>query len=385
MRRNGHDHTKKTMVFPKGLCALSLLSALGTASSFSPFYRTATRTAAAPGSAFAFPPTNSRGSLFLFSVTTTETDDVDRETVETIRSSCGTRTVTLVGTAHLSQASNEQVERIIATIKPDAVMVELDVSRLERIGYDDVDDLGYASVVTVDDVAARLREEQLLLKKKTNTSWIDLPGRFATNLFLDAFTAVARQFLTGMYDNMAEKMENDAGPGGEFRTAIEAGQTHGAKLLILGDRASESTIRRGAELAVESGDPFGVLNRLNEVNRREIDALEDRVRNELQRRTNGSDDDDGDEVRVVDNAEVTVAMMETMKSDTTFRTRLFEKLEQEVPVFTEAFLRERDYIMSESIIRETRKEDIATVVGVVGLAHVPGIKKKLQKSLAKTN
>ena len=53
----------------------------------------------------------------------------------------------------------------------------------------------------------------------------------------------------------------------------------------------------------------------------------------------------------------------------TFCTKLFEKLEQEVPVFTEAFLCKRNYIMWESILRERRNEDIATIIGVVGLAQ----------------
>jgi pheromone shutdown protein TraB len=77
----------------------------------------------------------------------------------------------------------------------------------------------------------------------------------------------------------------------------------------------------------------------------------------------------------VDTKEFNVAMVERMKTDTQFRNRLFSRLEQEVPEFTQSFLVERDYIMAEVIRRET---DAKHVVAVVGLAHVPGMAENLR-------
>jgi pheromone shutdown protein TraB len=58
---------------------------------------------------------------------------------------------------------------------------------------------------------------------------------------------------------------------------------------------------------------------------------------------------------------------------------LFAKLEQEVPEFTQAFVKERDYIMSRAIGRELQLDaTVERVVAVVGLAHVPGIQSNLQ-------
>ena len=82
----------------------------------------------------------------------------------------------------------------------------------------------------------------------------------------------------------------------------------------------------------------------------------------------------------VEPADIKVAMMEALKEDIQFRDRLFQKLEAEVPEFTMAFLKERDYIMSESIRREVMEgeRDVRHVVGVVGLGHVPGMEANLE-------
>jgi pheromone shutdown protein TraB len=64
----------------------------------------------------------------------------DEESTVTLTSPSG-QTITLIGTAHLSQRSNEQVQRLIEQIQPDVVMVELDPSRLHRIGIESVDDI----------------------------------------------------------------------------------------------------------------------------------------------------------------------------------------------------------------------------------------------------
>jgi pheromone shutdown protein TraB len=189
-----------------------------------------------------------------------------------------------------------------------------------------------------------------------------------------------------MYKNMSKDIiGNENGSGGEFLVAIRAAKAcPSCHTLVLGDRSSLTTIRRAALLAMKSGDPLGVLNRLQQSNAEEMEQLETRVRNDLMmaKANNKSE---------VDQSEVQLAMMETLKVDTQFRNRLFLKLEQQVPEFTQAFLKERDHSMSESIRREldllsssstststtisssSNSKTVQHVVGVVGLAHVPGM------------
>ena len=86
--------------------------------------------------------------------------------------------------------------------------------------------------------------------------------------------------------------------------------------------------------------------------------LESKVRDDLIRQrkqqhqkkdTEGEEEKRGDVDDDIDQGDLTVAMMEALKQDNSFRNNLFRQLEQEVPEFTQAFLKERDYIMSESI------------------------------------
>ena len=289
----------------------------------------------------------------------------DESTVVRVTSPTGQQ-ITLVGTAHLSEKSNDQVHRIIETVQPNAVMVETDPSRLGRIGIPKMQDIQVARVVTVADI-------ELPLPTTKSKPWFLQPMEWAKDAFIKAFTQVARALLTNMYNEMGNQM--NAKGGGEFLRAIQCAENCTAcDTVILGDRDSLVTIQRAAALALQSGDALGVLGRLDQVNKQEMDKLEQKVRCELQEKF-GND-------TVVEESQVAVAMMETLKEETEFRTRLFARLEQEVPEFTQALLKERDYLMSESILRELKRPDVKKVVGVVGIAHVPGIEKHLKDVFA---
>ena len=297
----------------------------------------------------------SRQLLFLSSSISSDdnggNDDVGGGTVSSWTSPSG-QVITLIGTAHLSEKSNDEVERVIGELQPNIVMVELDKTRLSRIGIDSVKDINL-QVVTSEDIE--------LPNNNNESPWYWM--------FLNGFAQVARKMLTGMYNDMSSKMNNKDGGGGEFLVAIRAAEScEVCTKLILGDRDSVTTIQRAAQLAMESGNPFRVLQKLSEANGQEMEQLESRLRQEL-----------GDDV---DSAEFQVAMMEELKTDADLRNRLFAKLEKEVPEFTQAFLHERDYIMSRVIAREIENNSsVQRVVAVVGLAHVPGIQSNLESMI----
>eukprot|EP00536_Pseudo-nitzschia_multiseries_P014167 jgi/Psemu1/291294/fgenesh1_pg.665_\ len=287
-------------------------------------------------------------------------DQEDDNTVVSITHPTTGQTVTLIGTAHLSEKSNNQVQRLIETLQPNAVMIEIDPSRLERLGFNSPDEIKVDRVTDSEDIEVPAAPLQ------TMSGVVGM----AQKALVGGFALVARLLLTQMYKSMENEMDQKA--GGEFVRAVRSAENCTVcDTIILGDRNSVRTIQRVAEIAIESGDFFGVLNRLQAVNKEEIDKLEPMVREKLlrQKGKEGCDDFELDEV------ELTTAMMETLKEDKQFRTRLFSKLEQDVPEFTQAFLKERDYLMSESIRRELdlRPEEVKNVVGVVGLAHVPGM------------
>jgi len=265
----------------------------------------------------------------------------------------GNQLVTLVGTAHLSKASKDQVTAIIESTQPDSVMVELDPSRLKRIGIASTKDLGLP-FATAEDIQVPLKEDD----KLPTPWWMPLQ-----NFLLSGFSKVGRTLLTGMYNDMGDSM-GEVG-GGEFRAAIEAAKkTPSCQKIILGDRDSLITLRRAAELAIRSGDPLGVMTRLSEANDAETNELQQRVLDEAPDKAD-------------DEAYMTRATIEALKADSGIRNRIFERLEKDVPEFSRAFITERDYIMAEAIQREL-SSGAKHVVGVVGLAHVPGISANLE-------
>ena len=270
------------------------------------------------------------------------------------------RKVTLIGTAHLSQKSNDQVKCIIETTKPDAILIELDPARLERIGLTE-EDLG-ANVCAVDNVIPPLLLDDL--EAMQNRPWWSGLAEFC----LDRVAEFARGYLTDMYTEMGKGMGKDGLiGGGEFLAAINAVKCNDeycntCTKIVLGDRNSIATIRRAAELAIRSGNPLDTLRRLASINQEELDEMQEKLRHEL-------------EEKGADPGELGIAIVETLKSDSALRNRIFERLEQEVPEFTRAFVTERDYIMAEAIRREI---DARHIVAVVGLAHLPGISATLQ-------
>jgi len=310
----------------------------------------------------------------LFSVETSSStivtaDDQDEKTVVSITNPKTGQVVTLIGTAHLSEKSNDQVQKLIENLQPDAVMIEMDPSRLERIGIESADNIRIEKVTDAEDIVLPMAPQ-----KNTN-GFLGM----AQTAFVGAFSQAARLFLTQMYKSLENDMDQKA--GGEFLRAIQSAENCTATgTVILGDRNSVETIKRMAQLAMESGDFFGVLNRLKDINTEEMDKFDDQMRKELLRQKGQEDNDQF----VLDETEVITALMEALKEDEEFRTRLFSKIEQGVPEFTQAFLKERDYVMSESIRRELdqRPKEVQTVVGVVGLAHVPGMEKHFQAVFA---
>ena len=281
----------------------------------------------------------------------------------------------------MSKQSQNQVQTIIRKVQPNVVMVELDPTRLERIGISSIDSIkNDNNKNTIDRVLTA--PEEILLTAATpqqGLSWI------LQQLFLKGFSVIARKLLTSMYDDMKERQnsikdgdtdpiaDNEIIPGGEFLTAIQEAQICTAcHTLVLGDRSSITTIQRAAELAWNSGDAFGVLKRLAEENGKAMEELKERVKVQLGCDENNSTKDD--EIRFE------MAVIEALKEDSTVREKLFQKLEQNVPEFTQAFLKERDIIMSESIRKEIDQPDVERIVGVVGLAHVKGIQRNLQQS-----
>ena len=118
------------------------------------------------------------------------------------------RTITLIGTAHVSQESADLVRRVIETEQPDTVCVELCASRLQSIRQ-----------------KARWQEMDIIKVVKEKKAFLLL-----SNLILASFQK-----------RIADRM--DIKPGQEMITAVEAAETAGAEVW-LADRDIRITLSR---------------------------------------------------------------------------------------------------------------------------------------------
>ncbi|HTM46673.1 MAG TPA: TraB/GumN family protein [Polyangiaceae bacterium] len=118
------------------------------------------------------------------------------------------RTLTLVGTAHVSKKSVEEVEHVIDTLRPDTVCVELDQTRYDNL----IDEDRFRKL----DIFQIIRQQKALY-------------------FLSTLTLSAFQKKLG--DKLGVK------PGAEMHAAINKAKTLDAT-LVLADRDIQATLKR---------------------------------------------------------------------------------------------------------------------------------------------
>jgi pheromone shutdown-related protein TraB len=135
------------------------------------------------------------------------------------------REIFLVGTAHVSKKSVEEVERLIDELRPDAVCVELDAARYETL----LDESRWRRL----DVRAVLREDR-------------------------AGLMLASLLFSGFQKRLGDRL--GVRPGSEMLAAARAAERVGAK-IVLADRDVQATLRRcyGALGALDRSKIFVAL------------------------------------------------------------------------------------------------------------------------------
>ncbi|XP_057371312.1 uncharacterized protein LOC130692251 isoform X2 [Daphnia carinata] len=247
------------------------------------------------------------------------------ETVTQLTSKDGVK-VFLVGTAHFSQESQEDVAKTILMTRPRVVVVELCVSRLNILRFDEQ---------TILEEAKNLNMEKV---RSTIKQYGAVQGALYL-LFLSTSAHLTRQL--GM------------APGGEFRRAYhEARNVHGCR-IHLGDRPIHVTLHR-ALAALSLWQKAKLVWHLL-LNRGPISA---------------------EEVERCKQKDLLEEMLEEMTG--------------EFPPLSRVFVQERDLCLAHSMqlaaadaASEARSNgqlnEPPTVVGVVGIGHVAGISRYFEK------
>jgi len=230
--------------------------------------------------------------------------------------------VYLVGTAHFSQESNEDVAAVIQAVKPDIVVLELCKARTTVLHLDEEKSLELAKDLTLEKVAEMVRSQGALQGVMTCT-------------------------MLSMSAHLTKEL--GMAPGGEFRRAYREAKEVPGCLVHLGDRPIQITLKRA----------FGSLSYWQ--------MLKLAV------------------TMLTSNVKVTKDDVEKYKQKDILEAML-EEMAGEYPNFTRVLVEERDTFLAHSLRlavdgpwRTAPQNDDGgsaeepVVVGVVGIGHVNGI------------
>jgi pheromone shutdown-related protein TraB len=156
------------------------------------------------------------------------------------------RTIHLIGTAHISQDSVDEVQRVIAELRPDTVCVELDQGRFDALTQEH-------------------RFEKLDIKKIVREN--------------RALAVLASLTLTAFQKRIGKKL--GVSPGAELLAAVRATDAVGAK-LVLADRDVQATLKRswaslrGSDRAQLMFVMVGSFFSSNEISAEQVEAMKDK-------------------------------------------------------------------------------------------------------------
>lgn len=245
------------------------------------------------------------------------------ETVTVLETDYGSK-VYLVGTAHFSLESQEDVAKTIQAVQPDSVMIELCKSRVNMLSLDEATILEEAKGLSFQKIAATLEQNGLL-------------------------QGVLYFLLLSMSAHLTKQL--GMAPGGEFRRAYHEAQQVPGCLVHLGDRPIHVTLQRAlAKLSLwqKIRIAWHMLRAKGPISKEEVERCKQKD------------------------------LLEEMLAEMT----------GEFPELSQVFVTERDIYLAYSLQMAALPQlsplshEVATpstVVGVVGIGHVPGIKERWGK------
>ncbi|KAG2312393.1 hypothetical protein Bca52824_023950 [Brassica carinata] len=229
----------------------------------------------------------------------------------------------LVGTSHISPQSAADVERVVRTVKPDNVAVELCPSRAGIM---------YTSS-SVGEEDQNLKSGVLSL---TGTGFLGAIGR---SLDLGGQTALALRLLLAVFSSKLSSVA-DRPFGDEFRAARKASEEVGAQ-LVLGDRPIEITLQRAWD-SLKWGDKVNLVMGVTRA--------------------------------ITSSSSISAAELKEQETDVSNGSlQLYERLSFSYPSLLQPLIHERDTYLAWSLKRSKAVNGCKTVVGVIGKGHMNGV------------
>ncbi|XP_002413627.3 traB domain-containing protein [Ixodes scapularis] len=239
------------------------------------------------------------------------------ETVTVLKTDEGC-VVYLVGTAHFSLESQEDVAKTIQETQPDVVLIELCKSRVNILSFD----------------------EELILKESQSMNMEKMMSTIKQNGLVQGIMYI---LLLSMSAHLTRQL--GMAPGGEFRRAVQEAEKVKGCLIHLGDRPLQITLQR-ALAALSVWQKLRLAWHM-------ITAKEPISKEEVER---------------------------CKKQD--LLEEMLAEMTGEFPALSKVFVKERDVFLAYSLrlaaspmpsMTTPSGEQPTVVVGVVGIGHVPGI------------
>lgn len=179
-------------------------------------------------------------------------------TVTLLRNQFGSK-IYIVGTAHFSKESQDDVSRVIRNVKPDVVMVELCAARIHMLNHDEktlleeARDMNFSKIRNITKSNGLLNGLFYVLMLKVGTGYTKniMPLNSYKKPYKDNDTYVKISlmicFVSLGFLKMSANITRDLGmaPGGEFRRAVqEMKMLANPAICHLGDRAIHITLQR---------------------------------------------------------------------------------------------------------------------------------------------
>ena len=166
-----------------------------------------------------------------------ETPDVCSDSVSVFRRSNDGKNIVIIGTAHISEDSANLVRRIVKSIRPDVVMIELDPKRIGKTGEasKSLQDMGFDTPMSTSSETILLNNGVTTNSNNRKSFFNDFLQSVSGAIFSvvqDAGGVLVGKVLSEFYKSI-EKLGFVA--GGEFKAAVEEGRLIGSRIL-LGDR-----------------------------------------------------------------------------------------------------------------------------------------------------
>ncbi|KAH7617711.1 hypothetical protein NADE_004113 [Nannochloris sp. 'desiccata'] len=245
--------------------------------------------------------------------------------------------VLLVGTAHLSLQSAEDVRRVVLATKPQNVVVELCKSRSAQL-YQQQEEKEH----NISETTPSSKNNKSIGNNAFSLSGGNLLESFQRTIALGGRSALLLRVLLG---NLSSKLSAEVGinSGAEFFAAREAAEQIGAQ-IVLGDRPIEVTLRRAWE-ALPRASRWKLFLEL-------LEGVRD--------------------AQATGGALAAAQAVEQLKDDDAV-SYMLSSLANKYPEALPPLVHERDLYMAWSLKRSKAVNGTNTVVGVLGKGHMRGV------------